>query len=229
LEGVRLGVLGGSFNPIHFGHLHIARSCQRLFSLSQVHFVVACSPPHKSAEDMIPFMHRYAMVCLATAKRPSFIPSLIELEPEASSYSIDTLDKLARHVGRSQKHLYFIAGGDSLNEVKFWRESETLLTTYNFIFVLRPGTSPGDPREVLPEQALRSMRNFCGLGRVQMQRRIAEEERSGESRIYIVDLDAPDISATEIRTLAGAGKPVKSAVPSPVRDYIRKLNLYGGR
>jgi nicotinate-nucleotide adenylyltransferase len=222
-------VLGGSFNPIHFGHLHIARSCQRLFSLSQVHFVVAASPPHKSPEEMIAFMHRYAMVCLATLRKPSFIPSLIELEPEASPFSVDTLSKLARHVDRSRGVLYFIAGGDSLNEVKSWRESETLLTTYNFIFVLRPGARMEDHRDILPERSLPLVRNLCGLRRVQMQRRIAEEERSGENRIYIVDLDAPDISATKIRILAGAGKPVKSVVPAPVRDYIRKLNLYGER
>jgi nicotinate-nucleotide adenylyltransferase len=229
LGGVRVGVLGGTFNPIHFGHLHIARSCQRLFSLSQVHFVVACSPPHKSAEAMIPFVHRYAMVCLATSRRPSFIPSLIELEPDASSYSIDTLDKLERRVGGSKGLLYFIAGGDSLNEVNSWRGSEELLTRYNFIFVLRPGVPMGDPRDLLPERALPLVRNFCGMGRVQIQSRIAEEERSGGSRLYIVDLDAPDISATEIRIRAGTSKPVKSVVPAPVRNYIRKLNLYGER
>jgi nicotinate-nucleotide adenylyltransferase len=178
---------------------------------------------------MVPFVHRYAMVCLATSRKPSFIPSLIELEHEASPYSIDTLDKLARQVGRVKGLLYFIAGGDSLNEVKSWRGSETLLTTYNFIFILRPGISVGDPGNLLPEHALPLVRNLCGLGRVQIQRRIAEEERSGGNRIYIVDFNAPDISATEIRTLAGSGHPVKSAVPVPVRDYIRKFNLYGGR
>jgi len=178
---------------------------------------------------MIPFVHRYAMVCLAISRETSFIPSLIELEPEASPFSVDTLRKFASHVSRSQGVFYFIAGGDSLNEVRSWRESEKLLTMYNFIFVLRPGARMEDHRDVLPEQSLPLVRNLCGLGRVQIQRRIAEEERSGESRIYIVDLDAPDISATKIRTLAGAGKPVKSAVPAPVREYIRKLNLYGER
>ena len=229
MGSVRIGVLGGSFNPVHFGHLHIARACQRLFSLSQVHFVVATLPPHKSAEAVIPFIHRYAMVCLATSKRTSFIPSLVELEPQASPFSADTLSKLSRQVRRRSGVLYFIAGGDSLNEVKSWRESETLLTTYNFIFVLRPGVQNEHLRDILPEISLPRVRNLCGLGRVQLQRRITEEERSGENRIYIVDVDAPDISATKIRIQAGAGKPVKSEVPAPVRDYIRKLNLYGDR
>jgi nicotinate-nucleotide adenylyltransferase len=229
LGGVRLGALGGTFNPVHYGHLHIARSCQRVFSLSRVHFVVAAAPPHKSPEDLIPLLHRYAMVCMATYRMPSFVPSLIELEPPASSFSVDTLNKLAHRLDRGKDVLYFIAGGDSLAEVKTWRESEKLLTSHNFIFVLRPGTGIIDPKDVLPEQALLRVRNFAGLSRVQMQRQIAEEERSGENRIYIVDLNAPDISATRIRLEAGAGKPIKPAVPVPVRDYIRKLKLYGER
>jgi nicotinate-nucleotide adenylyltransferase len=227
LASIRLGVLGGSFNPIHFGHLQIAKSCQRLFSLSQVHFVVSSSPPHKSPSEIVPLMHRYAMVCLATSRKASFIPSLVELEPQASPFSIDTLSKLGRYVERRKGILYFIAGGDTLNEVKSWRESEILLTSYNFIFILRPGSKGADYEEILPERSIPLVRNLCGLGRVQMRRRISEEERSGENRIYIVDLDAPDISATQIRVLAGAGKSVKSAVPAPVRDYIRKLDLYG--
>lgn len=222
-------MLGGTFNPIHCGHLHIARSCQRLFSLSQVHFAVAAAPPHKSPEDLIPLLHRYAMVCLATFRKPSFVPSLIELEPPASSFSVDTLGKLARRIDRNKDFLYFIAGGDSLAEVKSWRESETLLNSYSFIFVLRPGTENVDPREVLPEQAISRVRNLAGLSRMQMKRRIAEEERANENRIYILDLDAPDISATRIRFQAGAGESIKSAVPGPVRDYIRKLKLYGER
>ena len=136
----RIGVLGGTFNPIHLGHLHIAGEIQKIFSLAQVHFVVATTPPHKSPEDLIPFIHRYAMLSLATAAISSYIPSMIELEPQASPFSVDTMNKLARCMGREQRELYFIAGGDSLSEVKTWRNSEKLLTSYNFVFALRPGT-----------------------------------------------------------------------------------------
>lgn len=229
MGGVRLGVFGGTFNPIHFGHLHIARACQRLFSLSQVHFVVAASPPHKCTETLIPLTHRYAMACLATSGMPSFIPSLIELEPQASPYSIDTLKKLAHRIDQKRDVLYFIAGGDSLAEIMSWRENETLLTSYNFIFVMRAGMRKVDPKEVLPRRALARVRNLAGMGRVRMKRQIAEEENSGENRIYIVDLGAPDISATRIRAQIGAGKPVRAEVPIPVCDYIRKMKLYGAR
>jgi nicotinate-nucleotide adenylyltransferase len=225
---VRVGVLGGTFNPIHLGHLHVARACQRIFSLSQVHFVVATVPPHKPVENLIPFAHRYAMVCLATSGNPAFIPSLVELEPESSPFSIDTMDKLSRRIEREKGTLYFIAGGDSLFEVKSWRESEALLNSYNFIFVLRPGTGRVVPFDLLPEKVLNRVRDLRGMRASALKLRAAEEERAGGCRIYIVDLKAPDISATSIRGQAGLGKPIRG-IPSTVREYIRKLHLYGER
>ena len=228
MDRVQLGVLGGTFNPIHFGHLHVARSVQRLFSLSEVRFVVAARPPHKPLDDLVPLMHRYAMVCLATAGEPSFIPSLVELEPPASSFSVDTMSKLARQFARAHGRPYFIAGGDSLLEVKSWRNSERLLTSYNFIFAMRPGAAPVNPRDVLPSKAVPRVRDLTGLEKTGIRRVIAEEG-AAENRIYIVDVDAPDISATQIRERASAGKPIRRFVPGLVREYINKLHLYGGR
>lgn len=225
---VRIGVLGGTFNPIHNGHLHIARNIQELFALKQVHFVVATTPPHKSLDDLIPFNHRYAMVSLAVAGVSSFIPSLVELEPEASPFSIDTMGKLARRMGLDRNSLYFIAGADSLLEVKSWQQSERLLNSYNFLFVLRPGIDRILPEDVLPSKVLPRVRNYTGLERVQMLSCIAEEA-DGESRIYIVDVGAPNISATKIRGLTSSQKSIRRLVPDPVREYIRKLHLYGGR
>ncbi len=225
---VRVGVLGGTFNPIHYGHLHIARNIQELFSLSHVLFVVSAVPPHKPLKDLIPFAHRYAMVNLAIAGTPSFIPSLIELEPRASPFSVDTMGKLSRRLGRDGSVLYFIAGGDSLAEVKSWHESKKLLRSYNFVFVMRPGIGPVIPANVLPGNAVARVRDLTGLRRVQMRRRIAEESVD-ESRIFLVDIGAPDISATHIRNLASSGKPIHRMVPRPVQEYIRKLHLYGER
>ncbi len=225
---VKIGVLGGTFNPIHLGHLHIARNIQRLFSLSQVHFVVATLPPHKPQQDLIAFTHRYAMVSLAVAGTPAFIPSLIELEPQASPFSVDTMEKLARCMRPNKGILYFIAGGDSLLEVNSWRESEKLLTTYNFIFVMRPGAAPVVPEDVLPEKAIARVRNLTGLGRARISRRIAEQ-CGNDSGIYLLDIGAPDISATRIRNLISSGKSIHRVVPRPVREYIHKLHLYGER
>jgi nicotinate-nucleotide adenylyltransferase len=228
LDILRVGVLGGTFNPIHFGHLHIAESVRNIFSLSKIYFVVATVPPHKLQENLIPFVHRYAMVSLAVAGLPRFIPSMIELEPEASAFSIDTMKKLERFLAREKNALYFIAGGDSLAEVQSWRDSEKLLSAYNFVFAARPGTGPVCCKDVLPQKAVARVRDLTGLGVNQVRRKVAEES-SGENRIYIVDVDAPDISATRIRRLAASGKPLRSLVPGPVCEYIRKHHLYGER
>jgi len=228
LGTVKVGVLGGTFNPIHYGHLHIARKMQTLFSLSQVHFVVATMPPHKRPEGLIPFVHRYAMVSLAVSETPDFIPSLIELEPEASPYSIDTMNKLARSVGQDKGRLLFIAGGDSLLEIKSWRGSEKLLSSYNFVFVVRPGTRKLVPGDGLPGEASARVRDLTGLKPAQMRRRIVAESVD-DNRIYVVDAGAPDISATQIRNLVSSGKSIRRMVPGPVREYIHTLRLYGER
>jgi nicotinate-nucleotide adenylyltransferase len=227
LGDLRIGVLGGTFNPIHYGHLHIAREIQKLFSLTQIHFVAATLPPHKSQENLIPFIHRFTMVSLATAGNPSFVPSLVELEPQASPYSVDTLDKLARRSGYGKKILYFIAGGDSLNEVKLWKQSEKLLTSFNFVFAMRPGAAQYNAGDILPPKAAARVRDLTRLRPGHIKRRIVEE--GGSTGIYLVDVSAPDISATRIRSLVSSGKPIHRFVPGPVREYINKLHLYGER
>ena len=224
----RLGVLGGTFNPIHSGHLHIARSVQKIFSLSKILFVVAADPPHKPRNNLIALAHRYAMVSLATSEEPLFVPSLIELESHASPYSVDTMRKISRSIPPGRGEIYFIAGGDSLLEVNSWKESEKLLTSYNFIFVRRPGTDTGDYEGFLPEKSIPRVRDLTGIRRTEIRRKI-EEERFKKNRLFIVDADAPDISATRIRNLASAGKNFRRLVPKPVYCYIQKLHLYGGR
>ena len=219
-------MFGGTFNPIHRGHLHVAKSVQSLFGLARVYFVVSSMPPHKRAVDLIPFEHRYTMTSLAVDKEISFIPSLVEMEPEASPYTIDTLDKLARI--EKKNRLFFIAGGDSLLEVASWRESERLLAEYNFIFVTRPWDDPIDVEKCLPPDVFRRTRDLTALDRVQAKKKIAGEPKD-ESRIYIVDAKAPDVSSTKIRALAavkGDARAVRRMLPPSVRAYIRKLCLY---
>jgi nicotinate-nucleotide adenylyltransferase len=224
----RLGVLGGTFNPIHSGHLHIARYVQKVFSLSKILFVVAADPPHKPQKSLISFAHRYAMVSLATSGEPRFTPSLVELESHASSYSVDTMRKISRSIRSEEGEIYFIAGGDSLLEVNSWKESEKLLTSHNFIFVLRPGAKTGNYRDFLPEKAVSRVCDLTGLSKAGIRRQL-EEKQFKKNRLFIVDGDAPNISATRIRNLAAAGKNFRSLVPMPVYSYIQKLRLYGER
>lgn len=229
MGATRLGVLGGTFNPIHLGHLHIAERAQRVFDLDRIYFVVATAPPHKPLPDLIPLTHRYAMVSLATAGSPSFIPSLIELESPASPFSVHTMRKLASRNSGMDTRLYFIAGGDSLVDVFTWRESERLLTSYDFIFVTRPGVGAVEPASVLPAKAISRVRNLVELGPRQLRRRIQAEEASGESRVFIVDLGALDISASQIRKLASRGKQIRHLIPAAVHEYLQKTHLYGER
>jgi nicotinate-nucleotide adenylyltransferase len=224
---MKVGVLGGTFDPIHLGHLHLARHTQRLFELSQVYFVVACTPPHKCTKTIIPFSHRFAMVSLATAGQRSFVPSLIELEPPESPFTIHTLGKLARCDGRRARDLYFIAGEDSLLDVSNWRQSEKLLTSYNFVFASRPAVEHADALAVLPPGAVSHLRDLRGLAPREVRRRIKLEEQTSENRIFMIDVAALDISATRIRALASAGKRIDRLVPPSVHEYIKKQSIYG--
>ncbi|HSW40701.1 MAG TPA: nicotinate-nucleotide adenylyltransferase [Acidobacteriota bacterium] len=222
----RVGVFGGTFNPIHSGHLHIAAKIQSVFSLSRIYFVVASSPPHKRPEDLVPFLHRYAMVSLAVSGNASFIPSLVELEPEASAYSIDTLKKLSRQAERDEGVLFFIAGGDSLLDVKTWHESEKLLTAYNFIFVIRPGIAGIDASACIPGKAQVRMCDVRGLAGSRIKKLI--DANVNRNTIYLLDAGAPAISSSMIRDRVASGKTVRRMVPEPVHEYMEKLNLYGG-
>lgn len=226
MEGTRLGILGGTFNPIHNGHLQIAHYVQRLFTLSQIQFVVAAIPSHKPAENLVALNHRYAMVCLATQDFPDFIPSLVELDPPASPFSIDTLAKMSDGRYGNAAALYFIAGADSLMEVASWHRSEKLLTSHNFVFVSRPGVGRVDPATVLPKAAAGRVRDLRGRN-LRQARKVLHGGDARGGGIFLVDADAPDISASRIRVLVKSGEDVGRLVQGPVDDYIRKLHLYG--
>jgi nicotinate-nucleotide adenylyltransferase len=229
LGALRLGVFGGTFNPIHRGHLHIALRTLQLFELTQVHFVVATVPPHKPHDEVIPFIHRYAMVCLAISAISSFVPSLAELDAPWSPFSIRTMEKFARKEAGAEAGLYFIAGGDSLLDLPSWRESTHLLTSYNFIFVARPGVAGADAGAVFGPQIASRLRDWRRLAAAELKDRIRAEVSCGEKRIFVIDAGAPDISASQIRRLAAAGRSIRHLVPGAVHQYIHKLHLYGER
>ena len=218
----KIGVLGGTFNPIHSGHIHLANRVRRLFGLSSVHFVTAALPPHKPHRDLLALEHRYAMVCLATSGQPGFIPSLIELERPQSPYSIDTLAKISRTAGTDASSIYFIAGADSLAEVSGWHESGRLLTTYNFVFAARPGFLASPPGDCLPAGLERRVIDLRPPG-------ATVPGRGKRPAIFVVEVAARRVSSSEIRALAAAGRDIGRLVPAPVREYILKLNLYGER
>ncbi len=225
----KVGVFGGTFNPIHNGHLQIAATLKPLFGLSRIFFVVAAEPPHKSPEGIAPLVHRYAMVSLATTTRADFIPSLVELDPPASPFSLDTMDKLSQKHDLRDSDLYFIAGGDSLREVCDWHRSAALLTRFNFIFVARPGVAVDIPPVGFPPEAIPRLRDLTGAGCEGLPSKLGKKSRNRRPGIYLVDIEAPDIASSDIRRRAAAGKSYRRLVPDLVYQYIRKQHLYGER
>ncbi len=132
-----LGVFGGSFNPVHWGHLHVALLAREASGLDAVLFVPAASPPHKPGRDLAPALHRLAMLRLALAGEPGAEISEIELEPGGPRYTADTLDRLA--AARPGVELHFILGFDSLRDLPGWRDPEGILARHRVIAVDRPG------------------------------------------------------------------------------------------
>jgi nicotinate-nucleotide adenylyltransferase len=228
LAVMSVGVFGGTFNPIHLGHLHIACSVQQLFGLSRIYLVVASTPPHKPGLDLAPFLDRYAMVSVALSGSDRLIPSAIELERPASPFSIDTMKKFARRSKSGHDGLCFIAGGDSLYDVVGWHRGEELLASYNFVFAMRPGVDVNDPRSVVPGRIADRVRDLRGYGARSIRREAAATAKRGRA-IFVVDVSAPDISASQVRSLVSDGRSVKRFVPGPVIRYIKKLGLYGER
>ncbi len=212
---MKIGLLGGTFDPIHQGHLHIARKALEVFDLDQVHFLVARVPPHKHGESVTAEWHRFAMAALATFDQPRFRASDFELSRGGPSYTVETLDALRLlHPG----HDYcFIAGGDSLKEIHLWRECGRLLREHCFVFIRRPGIEANLAGLEISD----SLRN-----RIQV---VCEKEKPSiqPGKSYLVLTDPPPVSSTEVRRSLAAGvAPGPDVVPPRVLAHIQKYRLY---
>jgi nicotinate-nucleotide adenylyltransferase len=203
---MRLGLLGGTFNPIHEGHLAIARAARVGLKLDSVVLVPAARPPHKAHDtSLAPAEDRLAMTRLAAASEPGLEVSGIELERTGPSFTIDTVRAfLARDPG---VELYFIIGCDTLPELATWRAARELLSLARFAVVARPG------RELEADLA-RFERDFG-----------TEAARAVRERI--VPMEPAAVSATEVRARVAGGKPIEGLVPGAVAEYIRAHRLYG--
>src|SRR5262245_6895898 len=134
----RAAIYGGTFDPVHNGHITVARSVSRLFGLDRVIFVPACTPPHKRGASISPAYHRFAMLALATEDDAGFLVSTIELDEPERPYAVDTVARLKQQLG-SHCRLFFIMGADSWAEIRTWHEWEKLLQMCDQIVVTRPG------------------------------------------------------------------------------------------
>ena len=194
----RVGVMGGTFDPIHHGHLVAAAEVQAWFDLDEVVFVPTGMPWQKSEREVAPAEHRYLMAVVATAANPRFTVSRVDIERGGPTYTIDTLRDLHRLLPGAE--LYFITGADALAEIFTWRDAAELFDLANFVGCTRPGYAL-DPATL---SAIPS------------------------DRVTIVEIPALAISSTDCRERTRRGEPVWYLVPDGVVQYIAKHRLYAG-
>jgi len=228
---MNIGLFGGTFDPVHRGHVAVARAAMERYKLHRVYFAVANVPPHKQRQPHTPFMHRFAMLALATAAEKAFVPSLLEAPEERGpnrkersekpNYTIDTVRALKQSLKKSDK-LFLLIGMDAFADIAKWHQAEALFRECEFIVAGRPGYWLADVANALPE----SLRP-----RAEVTRPFHKQAASGDlvlpgASIHLLeDLHQP-ASATAIRQAAAAGKALGRFLDPPVADYIRKMGLY---
>lgn len=197
-KGPRVGVMGGTFNPIHIGHLVTAEEALYAFSLAEVVFVPAGQPWQKEHEDVASPEDRYLMTVIATASNPHFRVSRMEIDRPGPTYTIETLRRLRAELGDVE--LYFITGADAILQILTWKDPEEVLTEARFIAATRPGYDLDRLEKELPEEL--------------------------EDRVHVLEIPALAISSTDIRRRVGEGRPVRYLLPEGVARYVEKQGLY---
>ena len=207
LPFMNVAIFGGTFDPVHRGHLAVARAAQRAYRLGLIYFVPADVPPHKQRRPITPYEHRYAMLALALRGEKKFVPSLIEAPPSHPSktgqgmaprpnYTIDTVRRFKKSQAKGDR-LFFILGIDMFQDIGTWYKPEELMQEVEFIVVSRPG------------YRLRA----TGYAKT----------------VHLLDGVAEQVSSTKLRSALAAGRAPKGALDPAVVEYIRKEHLYGLR
>lgn len=215
----RIALYGGTFDPIHKGHLEVARRSIELFEISELLFIPARQAPHKLAQDVTAPIHRYAMLALATQHEPKQVISTFEMDAPGRCYTIDTI----KHFRSVYDHaeLFFIMGADSWAEITTWRDWQGLMQATNLIVVTRPGY---DMKIGMFGSTEVSVADVRGCDRVTVNRTLNDSTRR---TAYLTDIAMVDVSATTIRTtVAAGGSELEAFVPTAVSDYIEKYRLY---
>jgi nicotinate-nucleotide adenylyltransferase len=199
---VRVGVFGGTFDPIHMGHLAVAKSIQTTLNLDKVVFVPAGQPWMKAGTPVVPVKDRVAMVRLAVARRKAFELSTIEADRPGPSYAVDTMDTLRRQLGTGSD-LFFLLGSDALMDIAKWKEPQRLIRLCQLVAFARPGC------QLLRMEALEAA--VPGVSK----------------RVIFVEVPQVDIRATDIRRRVAEGRSIQRLVPRAVERYILEHGLYG--
>ena len=216
----RIAIYGGTFDPVHLGHLEVAKRVSELFEIDELLFVPARLAPHKLTQPVTPAIHRYAMLVLATQEEPRLRVSTFELEASDRRYTVDTLAHFKSEFGEFAE-LFFVMGADSWSEITTWREWERLLALVNHIVVTRPGY---DISLDLVNAAVRE-RIVDLRGLKQSRGQVPKVVKGAGQQIFFTDVVMLEYSATEIRR-AHDWSELARLVPPTVADYIRKYELY---
>src|SRR5579872_5732332 len=221
---MNIGLFGGTFDPVHKGHMALARAAMERCKLHRICFVPANVPPHKQRRPLAPFIHRFAMLVLATAGEKSFVPSLLEAPEEIPSgrkdrqekpnFTIDTIRRIKQSF-KAADQLFLLIGMDAFAEIANWHQAEALFRECEFVVASRPGYSLADVANALPEK-LRPRAEVTKP--FHKQKAAGDLVLSGATVHLLEDLHQP-ASATAIREAAAAGKPLGRLVDAPVAEY----------
>jgi nicotinate-nucleotide adenylyltransferase len=214
---VNIAIFGGTFDPIHTGHLRAANAAARRFRLDRILFIPSGTPPHKVRDRLTPFPHRYAMVTLACGADRRFVPSLLEAPRRDGKphYSIQTVRRLKKHLG-SRDRIFFLIGADAFLDLPHWKQYRELFGLVNFIVVSRPGFWSGNLWKALPPE----------LVAVRGRRGASQTIRLRKNTIYVLTGVNSPVASHEIRKAVRAGRSVTGLVPPLVEQYISKEALY---
>ena len=192
---MKVGIMGGTFDPIHFGHLELAESAREILELDEVLFIPSARPPHKVEKHIAPEFHRFMMTYLATKSNKFFQVSPMEFMREGLSYTLDTIDALNKRFG-ADTELFFIIGSDSMADLSKWHKARELVQKVHFIAAARPGV----------EVNFEELENFFGA--------------EGMQHIHQIVSPQLEISSTELRERVKNGRSIRYLVPEVVEEYI---------
>ena len=222
---MNIAIFGGTFDPVHRGHLNVARAAQKAYDLRRIYFVPADIQPLKQKRPVAPYHHRYAMLALATREERNFLPSLMEAPGDdarrAPSFTIDTVRRFRASLPKSDR-LFFLLGIDAFLGIAKWREPEALLREAEFIVASRPGFSLADVARALPE----SLRPAGAITKPFAHKPATGDLALGRVTLHILANVEEDVSATQIRRAAAGSRGVSRFLDPAVAAYIVKMHLY---